>query len=148
MSAAPGHPILRARVARALAALLAERAHTALGESLGCAGTTVSRRGDDLHAWPADDLLALAAQDQALGEAVVELLTGETPGPAGSSVRAVPHLLGELAWVGEWTQATAAALADGRITPAEARALQALLRAHRPHLAQLDADLTAIAGRP
>jgi hypothetical protein len=146
MNAGPGHPALRAEVAVALTALLARVPHTEVGRCLGVAGTTITRRGEDLRSWPADDLLRLAAHDADLALALSRCGTGveaEEPQP----VRAVASLLDEVEAGGELTREIASVLRDGRVTVAEAKTLRLLLTARQRAEHQLLRDLAAIEGK-
>jgi hypothetical protein len=72
--------MLRARIAESLENLLAGKSglnHTDIGNSLGRASTTITRRGSDLRDWPAEELLHLAVKHDEIGQAVQVYLTGE-----------------------------------------------------------------------
>jgi len=145
VSAGPGHPSLRAAVALALAELLGRVPHAEVGRWLGVAGTTITRRGDDLHGWPADDVLRLAAHDDDLALALSRCGTGvasEQPQP----VRAVGELLAEIESGGELAREIGATLRDGRVRPDEARRLRRLIQGRQRTEASLLADLRAIEG--
>lgn len=130
MSADPGHPALRARIAEALANVLVSEAHEAIGRMLGLAGTTVTRRGDDPRVWGLIDGLDLALQHPPLADALVTYVRGEER-TIGEAVRAIGALITELQRHGQVVSAMAGALSDGRIDATEARALLDLIHARR-----------------
>lgn len=143
MSALRHLNLQRARIERELGEVLLNHTNNQLGEQLGHAGTTIARRGTEVHNWPADELLALASEHGDLGRAVVALVHGDAE-QRGNGVRAVPELFQQLQASGGFVTAAAAALADGRISRSEAIELRQLLRANREAMDQLDRDLYAI----
>lgn len=145
MTAGPGHPQLRAAVAVALAALLGRVQHTEVGRWLGLAQTTVSRRGEDLRNWPADDVLRLAAHDDDMALAVSRCGTG-VEDDAPEPVRAIGELLAEVESGAELTREIARTLRDGRVRPGEAQALRRLIIARQRAESKLLSDLAAIEG--
>jgi hypothetical protein len=145
MNAGPGHPSLRADVAVALAALLVRVPHTEIGRWLGVAGTTITRRGEDLRSWPSDDLLRLAAHSADVATALYLCGSGietDTPEP----VRVVGELLAQVEAGGELMREIAAALRDNRVNAAEARRLRQLITARHRDERTLLGDLAAIEG--
>jgi hypothetical protein len=146
MSAAPGGPMLRARIAHELGELLDTVPLRQLGARLGCAGTTVARRGADLEQWPARDLIELAATCPDLANAIVCCLRPPVRAETGRPTRATSALLAEMREDGELITAISAALADGRISPAEAKDIAGRLRARRDHVGRLLLDLDALSG--
>lgn len=147
MSAAASQAALRSRLVAALRESIESEPSRALGARLGIDGTTVLRRGADLSAWSARDLLDLAASDSALAEALAAAALGQlVAGPQGSRLSVVADLLARSAAAGETVAAISGVLADGRVTADEARALLATLRARRGIDQQVEADLLAIIG--
>jgi hypothetical protein len=144
MSAGPGHPSLRQGVAQALADLLVRVAHSEVGRWLGVAQTTISRRGEDLRAWPADDLLRLCAHDAPLAEALVRCGTGGPEWQQAEPVRAVSELLAEVEAGGGLAAEIARTLTDGKIRPAEAKALRLRVEQRQRAERALLIDLRAI----
>lgn len=142
MSAAPGASTLRARIAAALGAYLADHSQTAVGDLLGVAGTTIGRRADDLHAWPADDLLRLAVQSPDIAQAINLYLAGDQR-PQGQAVRATSGAMGLVQRMGGLVAEIAGDLAGGRISPTEAQDLRTHLRSLIADAQALDDDLRA-----
>lgn len=142
MSAPAGSPLLRARIADRVGQLVIDVGPRALGRELGIASSTAGRRGDDLHAWPASDLLALAADDGELREAVITYLLGNAAD--GSAARAPSAIMQDLVAGAELTGAEAQAMADGRITADEARDLRRRIRQRREQLIAIEQDLQTI----
>lgn len=130
MSATPGHPALRARIAEALGRFLAENGDAATGRLLGIAGSTVSRRGADLRMWPADELLVLAGRDAALSAAIVGCATGEAQA-SGHPVAVMGDLIQAISDSGRLTQVIAEAMRDGRCTADEASAILTAIQEQR-----------------
>lgn len=145
MNAGPGHPILRAAVASALSQLLARTSAAEAGRWLGVADTTITRRGDDLRTWPADDLLRLGGHDADLALALSRCGSGVESASA-EPMRAIPALLSEIESGGELTREIAAVLRDGRVKPAEARRLRKLIEARHHEEHTLLVDMAAIEG--
>jgi len=137
MSAAPGHPSLRARIAEVTGQVLGNNTHSDIGRALGISQTTVSRRGDDFHAWFGDGL-DLAAAHPTLAESVVAFVTGEFTVRGGEAVKAVGALVREIREDGEMVAAIARTLEDGRVSRDEARWILDLIQARRK---EEDADL-------
>jgi hypothetical protein len=132
-------------VASALAHLLARTSAAEAGRWLGVADTTITRRGDDLRTWPADDLLRLSGHDADLAQALARCGSGveaEQPEP----VRAIPALLAEIESGGELTREIAAVLRDNRVSSTEARRLRKLIEARHAEEHTLLVDLAAIEG--
>ena len=145
MSAAPGHPSLRACIASSLSDVLADHSQRVLADHLGVAGTTIMRRGEDLAQWPATDLLKLAVLHVDLGESVVTYLRGDAQ-PQGEAVAVIGDLHQMLSDSAALIGQTSAALSDGIVTRDEARALCATITTMQAHLEQLHRDLAAVVG--
>jgi hypothetical protein len=122
---------------------VAERGTRAVGVLVGVDKSTVARWGSDLRAWPADALLALA--DAA--PAVATALRGCEPAAAGRADRALADAHATLCVLGEEVAALAADVADGAVTPAEARDGRTKIRTLLAHLRRLDADYAALAAQ-
>jgi hypothetical protein len=146
MTAGPGHPRLRALVAAALASYLRRVPQVEVARILGCADTTVYRRGDDLRAWPADDLLSLAGHDVNLAEALARCASG-TAEPAGEPTRVLGELFEGLRASGERTAHIASVVADGQVSGAEARQVRERILRERRAEDRLLRDLAAIERR-
>lgn len=129
MSAAPGHPSLRARIADALGGVLANHAPVVIARLLGCAGTTVTRRGEDYRLWFGDGL-DLAIHHPELAAAVITYLQGETV-ERSEAVRTIGALMREMREDGELVQTIADALEDGKVDRDEARHILDLIQARR-----------------
>lgn len=145
MTLPPGHPSLRAAVALALAELLGRVSHAEVGRWLGVVQTTITRRGEDLRGWPADDLLRLAAHDPDMALALARCATG-VAGERPEPVRAIGELLAEVEAGGELTREIGATLRDGRVHPGEARRLRKLIESRQRAESALLVDLKAIEG--
>lgn len=145
MSFPPARGSLRLRVVEALQGYLGNNSARGVGKVIGVAGTTVSARGCDLQAWPAADLLTLAEQDEALGNALVATIRSECTEVHGEAVAIQSELLDELA---------DDALVDGTIIEAlrgkpsveKRAAVKAQILRRRAHEDKLLADLEAAEG--
>jgi hypothetical protein len=143
MTASSGHPALRAGIAQALSHALAEHSQRYLGELLGIAGSTISRRAEDLHLWPSVDLLSLAVHHQELADAVVRYLRGDQA-PMGEAVALVGDLHALLAECGRLLSEAAEVLADGRVTRDEAIRLAKIIQAVQTRLLTVSGDLQTL----
>ena len=143
MSAPINHHRLRAGIAHALEQLLLNSPHTAIAEKIGVAGTTISRRGDDLQNWPASDLLLLATTNDQLCQALLRYLQGDRP-QRGSSFALVGDLHALLAELGQLLIDASEALRDGRVTREEGMRLRGIVRGVVVRLGQVEADLVAL----
>lgn len=143
MSAGPYHPVLRARLSRELARVLAEHSHTAIGEWIGHADTTPTRRGHDLDRWPLSELAEIARRDEGFDRALRTYVHGDQI-PAGQAVRALTELYQVASGSGELIAAVVRAVEDQRISPAEAAGLRPMLRAMQELASQVDRDLEPI----
>ena len=141
-----GHPALRAALSDALSDLFAQESNREVGRWLGIKGETVPGRGPIVDAWPLTDLLTLAAHSQAVADALRAYVNGEAI-EQGEAVAAVGALMAEIGQGAAITASAAAALADGRITPAEAAHLAGqIMDRRRAEEAILLPSLRAIAG--
>ena len=114
-----GDPRLRQVIAQALADLLDNTSAAEIARLCSIDRATPSRRGSDLHLWPASDLLALAIQSPDLALAIANYLAGEVP-VVGSAASAVSALLEEIGEGAELTSKAIAAVQDGRVKKDEA----------------------------
>ncbi len=131
MSLAPCHPALRARVSEAIAEVLGNHAHRALGRQTGHSGTTITERGSDLSAWKMLDYLLLAAEHDGLRESLIACLQGADAPRIGEATSAFGELLQMLERDATAQANVAAMLRDGRVAPAEARAAKQALLSRR-----------------
>lgn len=70
-------------ISTALPQVLAADLQTVTAEQCGCSQPAVSRRGDELHQWPASDLLRLALHRPALVDAITHaLMESRAPCPS------------------------------------------------------------------
>jgi hypothetical protein len=97
----------------------------------GCSQSAVSRRADDLHQWPVDDLIKLAMRRPPLAEAIIRALrVGRIQGDAAVAVQAVlvegkaGHLVDDVLM---------GSLADGRVDASEAGKIRDAIAARRKH---------------
>jgi hypothetical protein len=132
--------MLRARIAAALAEFLLAHAATTIGEQIGHAGTTVTRRGEDLAQWPTSDLLLLAIKSPGLTEAIIRYLRGDLP-VRGQAVALVGDLHGLLGQCGRLLCEAAEILRDGKVDADEAKRLRGIIRVIRDSLEMVEADL-------
>lgn len=141
-----GHPALRAHLSERIANLLLDKSAREIGRWIGRKGETGTARGDDVDAWPLSDLLILAKNSQAVADALRAYVCGEAV-EQGEAVAAVGALMAEIGQGAAITASAAAALADGRITPAEAAHLAGqIMDRRRAEEAILLPSLRAIAG--
>lgn len=141
-----GHPALRAALAEAIDHLLVNHSAREVGRWIGRKGDTVTERGSDVDSWPLSELLVLAAQSSEVNAALRSYVLGDAPAK-GEAVAAIGALLMEIGQASSMTTTAAAALADGKITPAEAANLAGKISDLRRHEeATLLPALRAIAG--
>lgn len=148
MTARPaGHPSLRAELAEAIGSLLDRTSHREVGRWIGRKGDTVTERGSSPDAWPVSELRVLADHDRDVEAALVAYLVGTQPAE-GDAASATGDLFEGLAEACRLSAEASAALADGRVDPAEAAPLLGMIRKMREHQdAHLIPSLTALARR-
>jgi hypothetical protein len=125
MSAVPGHPLLRSRIAERLLHLAGDGARS-VGRQLGVAGTTVTRWEGDVYAW-GFHAVDLAIKDEELWAAIVAYHDGDQR-VSGEAVRVRGDLFGVLTSCTELMHEVATALKDGKVDRIEAVRLLKLLR--------------------
>lgn len=131
MSSSPGQSSILAGISTALAQVLAADPQTTTADLCGCSQPAVSRRGDELHQWPAADLLRLALHRPPLADAIVRALRGRRPiGDPGAVVGAV---LVENKAGHQVDEALMESLKDGRVDAAEARRIRTVIAERRRH---------------
>jgi hypothetical protein len=137
MSAAAG----RARVAQAFADLLDAEGATKIAEEIGSDRSTPRRRGSDLAAWSAADLITLAIAHPCVGDAVVSAIQGDVASGQAQDVER------ELRAIARESAAEIAALLtrleDGHIDRGEARETEAELAALEQHIGKARAEIRA-----
>lgn len=144
MSAGPGHPSLRARIAEALDQLLngkiGAQTHTDIGNALGHASTTITRRGCALSNWPAEELLSLAVAHDEIGQAVKTYLSGEHV--AGDPARVDDDVIESLAALGQLICVASESMrGDRHVSLREARDLLPVVEQAQGLLAKKAKDL-------
>ena len=124
MSASPGHPLLRSRIAERLSALKGEGSN-ALARLLGVSPSTTSR-WETPHdfGWHA---VELGTRDELLRDLLIGYLTGEQQ-ISGEAVRVHGDLFAVLTTCTELMHEVAKDLKDNRIDKREAARLLKLLR--------------------
>jgi hypothetical protein len=131
-------------MAEALADVCERLSSSEIARRCGRASTTIMRREADLAAYPAEDFLVLAKDDEALGQAVVDYVRGEAPAAAsGQALSLAHHLLGELASGGSVSTRIAEAMADQRIDREERAKIREAIMLNRAREDQVLADMTA-----
>jgi hypothetical protein len=143
MSALRHRSAQRARCERELQGVLDAHSAVELGNRLGHAGQTITRRGCEIRNWPADELMDLASDNVDLRTAVIDLLNDQFEAP-GQAHRVVPELFQFLNQHGEDVAELSKALADGLIDAREARIIRKRRAERRIFEEQLDRDLLAI----
>lgn len=132
------------RLANTVAAAVEDHGTRGIAEMVGAGKSSVARWGDDLGAWSATALLTLAQRDDEVRAAVLDLLAGtEIRGRAGDATR---DGFGVLVAGNKALANLSADLADGSLSPAEARARLPELRECIAQLRRLVLDAEAIAG--
>ena len=124
MSATPGHPLLRSRIAERLAAIKGDGSN-ALARLLGVSSSSTSR-WETVHdfGW---HVVELATRDDALRDHLIAYLTGDAP-VSGEAVRVQGDLFQVLTSGTELMHEVAHDLKDGRIDKREAKRLLKMLR--------------------
>lgn len=133
---------LQSRIAQAVADAVADRGTRAVGNVVGADKSTVSRWGSDLHAWPADALLAIAHTDAGVRDALLTGLAGQAAPVRSSDVMRDTHAA--ISAMGAEVALLAADVADGDVSQAEAKAGRPKIRELMAMLRKLDADFAAI----
>ncbi len=126
MSVAPGHPLLRSRIASAVAYAVGEIGQRPLGRRLGTSGNTVARWGEDLHAWPADCFLDLALHVPEIKEAIGAYFDGREL-EQGEPIAATRAIFATIEDSAKLIHEASKDLADGHLDQAEARRLLPIL---------------------
>lgn len=144
MSGAPGHPLLRRRIAAALGEYVAELGTRGVGELLGHSSSTISRRGIDLAQWPAAELLELAAMHPPLSQSLCVYLTGDQGEAEPQAARVVREVQQTITSAGELIATSSRSLADGRIDQGEAREIRTAIVTMGGQLRDLMHHLDAI----
>ena len=118
---------VRLAIAEALATVMTEVSHAQLSRETGVPRPSVYRKGDDVHAWHADDFMAIADHHPELADAIVARYRGADH-RRPEAVLAIPEIMQAIQLAGCWTSTAAKALEDGKIDAQEAKELTALLR--------------------
>lgn len=139
MSAKTCLSALRARIAEALESYLQLNSHREIGDRLGRAGTTVSRRGSDLREWPADELLHLASRDHLIAESIKNYLDRKEE--IADERQVDRDLMATLPSVGQLLQQIGLALSDQHVDLNEARRLLPIVQQAQTVLAKSATDL-------
>lgn len=144
ISARPGALSLRQRICQALADVLDQNSAADLGNKLGHAPSTISRREATLKSWPADELLLLAVDDNALARSIRTYLTGELE-REGQAIAITSDLSADIGNSAKVNIKIAEAIADNKISVAEARGIISALQERRRHEDErLIPDLVAV----
>lgn len=131
MSGFPDRSSMLSGISTALAQVLAADPQTVTAELCGCSQPAVSRRSDELHQWPASDLLRLALHRPSLADAIVRVLRGRfVMGDAGAVVSAV---LAEGKAGHQVDSAIMDSLSDGRVDRSEAARIRLAIAERRRH---------------
>ena len=121
MSASPATRNVLSCIAQSLADELGRHSQAETAQLLGCSQSSVSRRGEDLTAWSAADLIVLCLHWPAVAEALNAGLTARRP--VGASTAVNRELLTWMRLESEMMGQIAVALEDGFVEPAECREL-------------------------
>jgi hypothetical protein len=105
-------------VSNALAQVLAADSQTVTAELCGCSQPSVCRRGDDLHQWPASDIMRLAIHRPALAESIRRALNAIPD--RGDATLTIPELIREIEEQNANTFEIAKAISDGVVSKREA----------------------------
>lgn len=117
---------VRHRTAEALALLFGLLSSREVAALLGCDHSTVLRRGTDLSAWSAADLLTLAAAYDSLRQVILRELAG--PAHQARPMEAEREVRGTVGAAGVLIGHAMDALQDGRLVPTEAREIAQEMR--------------------
>jgi hypothetical protein len=135
--------IRTAEISAGLDVVLADHGQRAIAARIDVARTTLAGWGHDVHAWPADKLLQLAAQFPEIRRAVVDAIDGATTRPSSSDAERDAFVV--MADAGRTMAGLAQDLSDRRLTAEEARARLPQLRELQDHLHRLIIDADAVA---
>ncbi len=131
------------RVSNAVAAAVEDAGTRDTAEALGVGKSSVSRWGDDLNAWSAAALLTLAKRNWTVRSAILAMLS-EAPVTIADPRRATADIATALPTLLAEAQIMATAMADGRVSRAEARTILSALPNLSKQLEQLQTDLAAL----
>jgi hypothetical protein len=135
--------IRTAGITAAIHGAFVDNGQRAVGERIDVAKSTLGDWGTDIRSWPGDKLLELSAAFPEVGRAVIDALAGEAQqGRASDATRAGFGAIvsGNTAMAGIATD-----LADGTLSPREARGRLPALREARRDLDRLILDAEAVA---
>jgi hypothetical protein len=132
-----------AGISAALHGVLSDHGQRAVGERIDVARSTLQTWGTDIRSWPADKLLEAADAFPEVRAALLDALAGATP--TGRSADATRDAFGVMVSGNRTMAALATDLADGSLSPAEARARLPELREHLAQVRRLILDAEAVA---
>lgn len=115
----------------------------AVGEVIDVAKSTLGDWRTDIRAWPADKLLELGAAYPEVRRAIDDAMDGAAPRPQPSN--ATRDAFGVMVSGNKALAGLATDLADGTLSPAEARARLPELREHLAQVRRLILDAEAVA---
>lgn len=135
--------IRTAGISAALHGVLTDHGQRVVGDRIDVARSTLQAWGTDIRAWPADKLLESADAFPEVRAAILDAIAGAAP--HGRSADATRDAFGVMVSGNRALAALATDLADGQLTPAEARAQLPELREHVAQVRRLILDAEAVA---
>jgi hypothetical protein len=135
--------IRTAEISASIDAAMADHGQRAIACRIDVARSTLGDWGHDVHAWPADKLLQLAAQFPEIRRAVVDAIDGASARPSSNDAERDAFVV--MADAGRTMSGLAQDLSDRRLTAEEARVRLPQLRELQDHLHRLIIDADAVA---
>jgi hypothetical protein len=132
-----------AGISAAVHGVISDHGQRAVGERIDTARSTLGDWGTDIRNWPADRLLVMADAYPEVRAAILDSIAGTAPiGRGGDATR---DAFGVMVSGNRTMAALATDLADGSLSPAEARARLPELREHLAQVRRLILDAEAVA---
>jgi hypothetical protein len=135
--------IRTAGISAAINGVLSDNGQRAVGERIDVAKSTLGSWGTDIRSWPGDKLLEAGNAYPEVRSAILDALAGATP--AGRSGDATRDAFGVMVSGNRTMASLATDLADGVLSPSEARARLPELREHLAQVRRLILDAEAVA---
>jgi hypothetical protein len=135
--------IRTAGISAALHGALSDHGQRAVGDRIDVARSTLQDWGTDIRAWPADKLLEAADAFPEVRAAILDAIAGTAP--HGRSSEATRDAFGVMVSGNRTMASLATDLADGNLSPTEARARLPELREHVAQVRRLILDAEAVA---
>lgn len=135
--------IRTAGISAALHGVLTDNGQRVVGERIDVAKSTLGDWGTDIRSWPADKLLEAGNCYPEVRASILDAMAGATP--SGRGADATRDAFGVMVSGNKALASLATDLADGVLSPSEARARLPELREHLAQVRRLILDAEAVA---